>query len=270
MTPTANLPSAQDALTTLNSFQQPDSGSLLSAAQQKYGVQGLQDRVNTYKTLTNNLTGAISAVDPSVTGRTAGSLVTEGQRSALVDRERTPLVGQLGTAQQGESEANNDLGKAETDVNNEVSSQKQDAQNKYNQLLQTYQIANEREQSAAQEAADAAKQKEAIREFDVGQANDLAKSAAGRAASAPNPAAGYSVKQLTSGNKAYTGPNGQTNLYQYASAIAGGDPNGTYNEILGQLKTGSPTDKAAFNKVAKMSMPDAINYLKTHNSYIFD
>lgn len=80
----------------------------------------------------------------------------------------------------------------------------------------------------------------------------------------------YSVKQLSSGNKAYTGPNGQTNLYQFAAATSGGDPSATYQTILSQLKTGSSTDKGAYNKVASMSIADGIAYLQKHNSYIFD
>lgn len=88
--------------------------------------------------------------------------------------------------------------------------------------------------------------------------------------SAANIGKGYSVKQLSSGNKAYTGPNGQTNLYQYAAAVSGGDPTQTLNTILEQLKTGSSYDKGAYNKVANMSPSDAISYLQQHNSYIFD
>lgn len=81
---------------------------------------------------------------------------------------------------------------------------------------------------------------------------------------------GYSVKQLSSGNKAYTGPNGQTNLYQYASAVSGGDATQTYNTILSELKTGSTTDKGAYNEVKSMSQAQGIAYLQKHNSYIFD
>jgi hypothetical protein len=170
MAPTATLPSAADALTALNGYQQPDSASVLGQAQQKYGVGDLQSRVNTYKTLTQNLTGAIAAVDPSVTGRTAGSLVTEGQRGALVNRERAPITAELGTADQGLSEANNDLGTANNNATNEANMTVADNKDKYNKLLQTYQIANDREQQQATAARQAAQDAEAKREFDVGQA----------------------------------------------------------------------------------------------------
>jgi len=81
---------------------------------------------------------------------------------------------------------------------------------------------------------------------------------------------GYHVSQLSSGNKAYVGPNGQTNLYQYATATNSGNASGTYNTILSELKTGSSTDKAAYNKVSGMSTNAGIKYLQKNNSYIFD
>ena len=90
-----------------------------------------------------------------------------------------------------------------------------------------------------------------------------------------NPAAGYSVKQLSSGNKAYTGPNGQTNLYQYAAALAGGDPNQTYSIIKQQLQGGSATDKGAYNGLLKLEqqglpLDQIIGRLKASNGYIFN
>lgn len=170
MAPTATLPSAADALTALNGYQQPDSASVLGQAQQKYGVGDLQNRVNTYKTLTQNLTGAIAAVDPSVTGRTAGSLVTEGQRGALVNRERAPITAELGTADQGLSSANNDLSTANTNATNDANLTVADNKDKYNKLLQTYQIANDREQQQATAARQAAQDAESKRQFDVSQA----------------------------------------------------------------------------------------------------
>jgi hypothetical protein len=170
MPPAATLPSAKDAAAKLASFQQPDSASVLSQAQQKYGIQGLQDRVNTYKTLTGNLTGAIAAVDPSVTGRTSGTLTTEGQRSALVARERAPIVGQLGTAQTGLEGATNDYNTADKNARSEADATIADNKTKYDQLMQTYTMANDREQQQAKAAADAAAQAENVRQFNVSQA----------------------------------------------------------------------------------------------------
>lgn len=185
MNPTQTLPSAKDAAAQIASFQQPDSASVLSQAQQKYGIQGLQDRVNTYKTLTGNLTGAIAAVDPSVTGRTSGSLVTEGQRSALVSREKAPIIGQLGTAQTGLEGATNDFNTADKNARGEADMTIADNKTKYDKLMQTYTMANDREQTQAKAAQDAADRAESVRQFNVQQAASSAKSAS----SAANPAA---------------------------------------------------------------------------------
>lgn len=266
MPPTASLPSAAQAESALESYQMPSSADVLTNAENQYGVPQLQTNVNNLRTLTGNLTNSIAAVDPSVTGRTAGTLTTEAQRGAIVDRERAPVVAQLGTANTALGQSTDDFNTANTNAKDAASATESDNQNKYNALLQTYNIANAREAAQAQAQQSAAQQAEAVREFNVSQANSSASAAA-----AVNPAAGYSVKQQAgSGNHLYTGPNGQTNLYQYASALNGGDANGTFNTILSQLKSGSQTDKNAYNKVANMSQAQAIAYLRKNNAYIFN
>lgn len=150
---TATIPSAADALKALQAYQMPSSADVLTQAENKYGVADTRNRVNTYKTLTNNLTGAIAAVDPSVTGRTSGSLVTEGQRSALVNRERAPIAGQLGTANQGLSQATTDMDTAVGNAKNEAARTISDNTAKYERLKDVYAIANAREQAAAEAEA---------------------------------------------------------------------------------------------------------------------
>lgn len=272
MAPTATLPSAADAAAALSDYQAPSSADLLSQAQQKYGVNDLQQRVQGLQGITSNLTNSIAAVDPSVTGRTAGSLVTEGQRGALVNREQQPLQSDLSSENQALGEANTNLTTAQGNAKDEAAGEEADSQNKYNQLLQTYNIANAREAATAASQADAAKEAESEREFNVGEAD---KTSAAATSAANNTAAGYSVKQLSSGNKAYTGPNGQTNLYQYASAMAGGDPTQTFNIIKQQLQSGSATDKGAYNGIVKLeqqglSQDQIIARLKASNGYIFN
>lgn len=181
MAPTATLPSAADAATALNSFQRPDSATLLSSAEQKYGVGDLQNRVAALKTLTGNLTSSISAVDPSVTGRTAGTLTTEGQRSALVDRERQPLISDLNTNNQNLSSTTGDLNVAEGNAKDTANAQAKDAEDKYNSLLQTYNIANAREEAQRQAAAAEADRQEKIRQFNESQAQSDRQFAASQA-----------------------------------------------------------------------------------------
>lgn len=120
------------------------------------------------------------------------------------------------------------------------------------------------DQAAAQAQANSDREYQlSVAKFEESENNDANTAAA-------NLGKGYSVKQLTSGNKAYTGPNGQTNLYQYAAAVSGGDPTDTYNTILSELKTGSTTDKTAYNKIVNMSQDAGVAYLQKNNSYIFD
>jgi len=57
------------------------------------GIPDARARVQGLQTQLLNSENAIKAVDPSVTGRTSGSLVTEAQRQRLVNMEREPLVG---------------------------------------------------------------------------------------------------------------------------------------------------------------------------------
>lgn len=174
MPPTANLPSAAQAEQALESYQMPSSADVLTNAENTYGVPQLQTNVNNLRTLTGNLTNSIAAVDPSVTGRTAGTLTTEGQRSALVDREQAPITAQLGTANTALGQATDDYNTANTNAQNSATAAESDNQNKYNALLQTYNIANAREAAQAQAQQSAAQQAEAEREFNVSQANSSA------------------------------------------------------------------------------------------------
>lgn len=272
-------PSATDAFTALNAYQAPSAADVLTQADTKYGVGDLATRVQNLQTLSGNLTNSIAAVDPSVTARTAGTLTNEGQRSALVNREQAPLLSSLASNNTSLDNANTQLGTARQSASDEANAEDSDNQSKYQKLLDTYNIANAREAAQAAAQAQAAQEAEAEREFNAGLSEkyygDNLSAASSAASSATNPAAGYSVKQLSSGNKAYTGPNGQTNLYQYASAIANGDPSQTYNVIKQQLSSGSATDKGAYNGILKeekagISQSQIIANLKKSNGYIFN
>ena len=60
------------------------------------GVGDVRGRVNSLNTTLLNTENALNQVDPSVTGRTQGSLVTEAQRNRLVNLERQPIAAQYG------------------------------------------------------------------------------------------------------------------------------------------------------------------------------
>lgn len=75
------------------------------------------------------------------------------------------------------------------------------------------------------------------------------------------------------GEKAYTGPNGSTNLYDYAANVSGGDKNQTYDTIKQQLSTGSSTDKQAHDDMVKlekrgMSRDDIMKFIANQYSYV--
>lgn len=245
---TAQLPSAASAETALNGFQMPNSDTLLGQAQQQYGVGALQSRVQQLQGLTGNLTNAIQAVDPSVTGRTAGTLTTEAQRGALVNREQQPLQTNLASDNQALGTSQNDLNTANTNAKDMVTAKQQDAQNKYNSLLQTYNIANARETAAAAAQADAAKQAEATRQFNVGEADTNANNAANRAASASSKSATpadtlLAVSQHVGGQLA-----GNTGRDGYVS-------NETWKAALNDYVSGGGNTRAFFQKYSQYVNP---------------
>lgn len=244
------------------------STDALNSALTQYGVPEIRNTVSGLRTTVANTTNALNNVDPSVTGRTQGSLVTEAQREKQVANESAPIAGQLkdqtGALGQNEQDLTDALGQANTQATNQV--------NDYNSgrtaLQNEYTTAYQREQDAAAAQLAASQDAEKEREFNV---------SAAQSSNANNPAAGYSVKQLGSGNLAYTGPNGTTNLYQYAQALNGGnsaDPDKVLDTIQSTLAGGSATDKGAANGIAKLKQQglttaQIVARLKSSNGYIF-
>ncbi len=72
------------------------SADILNAAMAQYGVPEIRTRVAGLRTTLGNTETALNNVDPSVTGRTSRSLVTEAQRSRIVANERAPIAAQYG------------------------------------------------------------------------------------------------------------------------------------------------------------------------------
>lgn len=246
------------------------STDALNSALTQYGVPEIRNTVSGLRTTVANTTNALNNVDPSVTGRTQGSLVTEAQREKQVANESAPIAGQLkdqtSSLNQNQQDLTDALGQANTQATNQV--------NDYNSgrtaLQSEYTTAYQREQDAAAAQLAASQDAEKEREFNVSAANS--------SSSSNNPAAGYSVKQLSSGNLAYTGPNGVTNLYQYAQALNGGndaDPNKVLDTIQNTLSQGSATDVGAANGIAKLKQQglttaQIVARLKASNGYIFN
>lgn len=239
----------------------------LNSAMAQYGIPEIRNTVSGLRTTLANTTSAYNNVDPSVTGRTQGSLVTEAQRHKQVTNEQAPIADQLKTQTGALGDATTNLsdamGQATTAASNKV--------NDYNSgraaLQAEYDMANKREQDAAATALEQQKMAEQVREANM--------SAASKAASSTDSAAGYKVGKYSSGNYHFVGPNGDTNMYQYAAAMNGGDAGGTYTTLKQLLANGSATDKGAAAGMAKLekqglSQSQIIARLKASNGYIFN
>lgn len=134
------------------------STDALNQALTQYGVPEIRNTVSGLRTTLANTQNAYNAVDPSVTGRTQGSLVTEAQRSKQVSNERAPIAGQIGdqskALNQNQQDLTDALGQATTQATNKV--------NDYNTgraaLQSQYDTTYKREQDtlAASQAAAAA------------------------------------------------------------------------------------------------------------------
>lgn len=92
---------SQEALAELQALQNSAQNPLdvYNQQQQAFGVGDVRNRVSSIRNTLLNTENALNQVDPSVTGRTSGSLVTEAQRQRLVNLERQPLAAQYGQQQ---------------------------------------------------------------------------------------------------------------------------------------------------------------------------
>lgn len=159
-------PSSQAAYQSLQDFQKNEvtPQAAISQGEQRYGVSGLGSQLDALRSMTGNLQTSIKNVDPSVTGRTQGSLVTEAARNAIVNHERAPLMDQLGTANQNLGETQGSYDRATGLASNYASDLLNSNKNSYDRLFGQYQTSLSAEQQAA---ADAEKR----REFDASLAD---------------------------------------------------------------------------------------------------
>lgn len=76
---------------------------------------------------------------------------------------------------------------------------------------------------------------------------------------------------LASGAKAYTGPNGATNLYNFAVGSNNGDPNAAYQTIVQELSSGTAQDQLHAHYLTQQNLsPQAgIAYLQKYAPYVF-
>lgn len=131
-----------------------NSVDVLNEAMGKYGVPEIRSRVSGLRTTLANTESALNAVDPSVTGRTSGSLVTEAQRSKQVANERAPIADQYGQQSRALGDATSNLSDQERAAQLLAQSQLSDYETGRNALSSRYQLAvdNESEQRRRVEA----------------------------------------------------------------------------------------------------------------------
>lgn len=162
MPPATMVPTAASAYASLQDAQKnavtPDAA--ISAGDTKYGVSGLSSQLDQLRGLTSNLNTSLANVDPSVRGRTSGSLVTEAQRQAITNNESQPIVDEINKTGQQATDVGQQYQNATGLASNYANSLLTSDKNKYDELFGQYTTLSGQE-------ADAAKEVEAKREFDA-------------------------------------------------------------------------------------------------------
>lgn len=156
-----------------------DSATALNEALKQFGVPEIRDNVAKLRTTVANTTSALNNVDPSVTGRTSQSLVTEAQRQRIVNNERAPIAGQL-------SEQTGALGEQDQTLRDATQQASTIATNRVNdyvtgrQALQSqYDDTYKREQDEAAKELARQQAAEESRRFDIQQATTRGSSSYG-------------------------------------------------------------------------------------------
>jgi hypothetical protein len=151
-----NNPSVKQAQADVVRYDKgrPRGSDIYSSVSADLGIPDARAQLSRDRAAIENTNNLIEAVNPSVTGRTQGSLVTEAQRQGLVNKETAPLMAGLGKqtgAYNTSQGAFADLmGQAQLKAQLAI----QDQDTIYNQLLQRLQYAQQAEaENAARRAA---------------------------------------------------------------------------------------------------------------------
>lgn len=209
------MPTSAEALAALTAFQNAQENPLDVYNKQvtEVGAPDARNRVNSLRTTLINTENALNNVDSSVTGRTAGSLVTEAQRQRLVNLERVPIASQYSSQSrslEGESANLSDLlGKASTNTNLFL----QGSNQKLGNLKDIYNIAAQQEAEAARKAESERAFNESVRQFNASMASAASARASSAAANAPT-REGYNseLADLESNLRAFQAAGYQGNL----------------------------------------------------------
>lgn len=170
--------SSKEAYKSLQGFKPRDAGQAIGEAETKYDIPGITSRLSSLRGLVGNLQSSVEAVDPSVTGRTSGTFTSEGQRQALVSKERAPILGDLGKQTQALGQEQAGFQTASSLASQMASALLSQDQNTYQKLLDQYNAAISAEQAAEQKRQfneTLKAQKEAARAANSGGVYDLSK-----------------------------------------------------------------------------------------------
>ncbi len=162
-------PSSQAAYQSLQAFKPREAKDVMGEAEAKYDITGKKDRLSSLRGLVGNLQSSVEAVDPSVTARTSGTFTTEGQRSALVNRERQPILGSLAKEQQALGIEQQGFAESQNLATQMASALMNQDQTTYQKLLDQYNTAKTAEDTAEQRRQYEATLAEQRRQFDEQQ-----------------------------------------------------------------------------------------------------
>jgi hypothetical protein len=141
-----------------------DAMNTLGVPDARTRVTGLQKALTDNENLINN-------VDPSVTGRTQNSLVTEAQRSRLVSMEKQPLLTAHGKMGTDYGYATSNLGQLLGEATTRTGLATEAYKSKRESLAGLLAAAIQREQEAAAQRRWEQEQAERVREFNASQAS---------------------------------------------------------------------------------------------------
>lgn len=188
------------------------AANALNTALGQFGVPEIRNTVSGLRTTVANTTNALNNVDPSVTGRTQGSLVTEAQRQRQVSNERAPIADQL----QSQGSQLSDQEKALQDALSQATTQSSNQVNDYeagrSRLQSEYDTAYKREQDTATAQAAQAAAAEQVREFNAGLS--------AKSSSSGGSASSSDVKgAIQQGLSSVTGKDGYVSPQDYANGL---------------------------------------------------
>lgn len=150
------------------------------------GLPDARTRVQALQSNLLNTENAIKAVDPNVTARTSGSLVTEAQRGRLVNMEKAPLTDTYSSQNQAYGQESGNLANLNQQAIQQAGLAESDYKNKRQSLADQLQLAVTQEnQRIAKEESDRAFA-ENQRQFNVSSAQKA--SAASNSGKQVNPA----------------------------------------------------------------------------------